>query len=211
MFEEILSRPSVNFPIAFSTYMFVFLESFFLGLLISWIYRRRGLSQDRGFQYSLWLIAPIVATLLLFIGSNLALSIGMVGSLSIIRFRTAIKDPVDLMYVFILIMVGLGSGTQNFVITALATVLFSLILFFLSGKKNQLAELDLLMLKDKDVNKIQEAMAYVKNQYPHSEVLHLNLADGSADATLHGQNFAEKMAVELKEKFSLQSIQLLKK
>ena len=211
MFEEILSRPSVNFPISFMTYIIVFGEAFILGLFISWIYKKKSISQDKAFQYSLWLIAPIVATLLLFIGSNLALSIGMVGSLSIIRFRTAIKDPADLMYLFLLIMIGLGCGTQNFAITAVATIFMATILLVLSGKRKEFAEDDVMILKDSKSDLVENAIKHVKESHSGVRLVQLSYGEKQTDATLHLKNFGEEKLMELKQKFPLQSLHLLKK
>lgn len=211
MFEEILSRPSVNFPISFTTYLLVFGEAFLLGLAISWVHKKKTLSQDKSFQYSLWLIAPIVATLLLFIGSNLALSIGMVGSLSIIRFRTAIKDPADLMYLFVLIMIGLGAGTQNFAITAFATFLLGLILYFLSAKNSNLPEKDILILKTDKSEVIDGAIKYLKEQFKEVHVAQLSYGDKQSDATIHLNQVSDQSVIDLKQKFQLLTIHLLRK
>lgn len=211
MLQEILSRPAVNFPISLNTYFLVFLEAVVLGLLISVIYKKKSLSQDKSFQYSLWLIAPIVATLLLFIGSNLALSIGMVGSLSIIRFRTAIKDPVDLMYLFILIMIGLGCGTQNYVITLLATFCLGAILYFLAGKKSSYNEQHILMVKAPQGNTVEPGLKEIKQKYPQAEVTLLNLSEKQSDATVVLPEGDESWLFELQKKFPHFGFHLLKK
>lgn len=211
MFEEILSRPAVNFPISIWTYFMVFGEALFLGLAVSWIYKRKKISYDRSFQYSLWLISPIVATLLLFIGSNLALSIGMIGSLSVIRFRTAIKDPLDLMYLFLLIMIGLGCGTQNYLITALSVVLMVLVLVLFVNNRDDHYEESVIILKDENPALLESALKDIREKYPKAVVSHLLLGSIVSDATVSHKSFDETWLFEFKKRFPLKTIQLVSK
>jgi uncharacterized membrane protein YhiD involved in acid resistance len=94
-----------------------------LGLVIVATYRtsHRGFHYERSFLLTLVMIPAIVAVVMMFIGSNLALSLGMVGALSIIRFRTVIKDSRDMVYLFFAIAVGLGCGTYNWTATIVTT------------------------------------------------------------------------------------------
>ena len=62
---------------------------------------------------SLVLFAPLITIVMLYIRGDLVLSLGLIGSLSIIRFRTAIKDTRDMVFLFWVIAVGLGAGTYN--------------------------------------------------------------------------------------------------
>ncbi|MCJ8345224.1 DUF4956 domain-containing protein [bacterium] len=115
--------------------------SILLSTIISIVYRytHRSLNYERSFLTTLVLISPIVSLVMLLIGSNLTLSLGMVGALSIIRFRTVIKDSRDMIYLFWAISNGLGCGTYNwFVITVASAVLLVaiLILHYLEFGKN---------------------------------------------------------------------------
>jgi hypothetical protein len=105
-----------------------------MGLLISQLYKHthRGLNYEHTFMAALVLLAPIVSVVMLYIRGDLVLSLGLIGSLSIVRFRTAIKDTRDMVFLFWVIAVGLGSGTYNwgvvlvssFVILLLVAVLY---------------------------------------------------------------------------------------
>lgn len=92
--------------------------------LISVLYKRthRGLNYEHSFISSLVLVAPIVSTIMFFIQGDLVLSLGLVGSLSIIRFRTPIKDTRDMIFLFWSIAVGLGAGTFNWLTVGVATL-----------------------------------------------------------------------------------------
>ena len=78
------------------------LVSFLMGLFILVIYRVtfRGVLFSKGFAFSLVLLSMVTALIIRTISSDLALSLGMVGALSIVRFRTAVKDPLDTVFMF---------------------------------------------------------------------------------------------------------------
>jgi hypothetical protein len=100
-----------------------------LGLVIAAVYRytHRGMNYESGFLSTLVLLAPIVAVVMQFIQGDLVLSLGLVGSLAIIRFRTPIKDTRDMVYLFWVIAAGLGAGTLNWTVAVLATLLLVIV------------------------------------------------------------------------------------
>ncbi len=104
-----------------------------LSFLISQIYKftHRGLSFELSFMSTLVLLAPIVTIVMLFIRGDLVLSLGLIGSLSIIRFRTPIKDTRDMVFLFWTIAVGLGSGTYNWSIVIIASIIITIVMFIL--------------------------------------------------------------------------------
>ena len=110
------------------------LVAFGLGLFILFIYRLtfRGVLFSKGFAFSLILITLVTAMVIRTISSNLALSLGMVGALSIVRFRTAVKDPVDTVFLFWAIAAGIMSGAGLYLIGAIACVLLGLLYFAVS-------------------------------------------------------------------------------
>ena len=76
--------------------------AFALAFIWATVYKRThsGVAYTRSFFLTIMLIPPIVAMIMMAIGSNIALSLGLVGSLSVIRFRTVIKDPKDMTFLF---------------------------------------------------------------------------------------------------------------
>lgn len=104
-----------------------------VAIVISQVYRltHRGVNYELTFMASLVILAPVVALVMLFIRGNLVLSLGLVGSLSIIRFRTPIKDTRDMVYLFWVIAVGLGAGTFNWAMVALASLFILIVIFIL--------------------------------------------------------------------------------
>lgn len=104
-----------------------------IGLVISQVYKRthRGLNYEVGFLTTLIILAPVVAAVMMFIQGSLVLSLGLVGSLSIIRFRTPIKDTRDMVFLFWVITVGLGCGIYNWTLVVIFTLLVFLTVIIL--------------------------------------------------------------------------------
>ena len=100
-----------------------------LSLLISYLYVRYGtsLSNRRHFAANFVLVALTTAGIITIVKSSLALSLGLVGALSIVRFRSAIKEPEELAYLFITILIGLGCGAGQRLITLLAVAALALV------------------------------------------------------------------------------------
>lgn len=113
------------------------LFSLFLAIAVAFIisqiykYTHRGLNYELAFMSTLVLLAPIVSVVMLFIRGDLVLSLGLIGSLSIIRFRTPIKDTRDMVFLFWVIAVGLGCGTYNWNVVIISTIVISITMFLL--------------------------------------------------------------------------------
>ncbi len=112
-----------------------------VSLLIAWYYVKFGnsLSNRMHFASIIPLLALITMLVISIVKSSLALSLGLVGALSIVRFRTAIKDPEELIFLFFAIAVGLGFGADQRIPTLVASgIILGLLLiraFFFSKRK----------------------------------------------------------------------------
>lgn len=108
--------------------------STFLCIIIAVVYRFciRGASYSQSFQQTIILMGIIVSVIMLIIGSNIARAFSLVGALSIIRFRTAIKDPMDVGYLFFSMAVGMACGTQFYGIAIVTTFFISAVILFLT-------------------------------------------------------------------------------
>jgi len=113
--------------------LFSILLAAIMGMAISRIYKwtHRGLNYEHTFMATLVLLAPIISVVMLYIRGDLVLSLGLIGSLSIIRFRTPIKDTRDMVFLFWVIAVGLGAGTYNWAIVAITTPIIAIIVALL--------------------------------------------------------------------------------
>lgn len=111
-----------------------------LGVLIylSYYLSHRGTIYSKKFNLSLVVLTVLTGTVMTVIGNNLALSLGMVGALSIVRFRTAIKDARDTMYIFWAIIVGICCGVSDFLVAGIGSgIVFALLLIFGSIKNDK--------------------------------------------------------------------------
>ena len=104
-----------------------------LALYIFFIYRvlTRKTFYSKTFNISLAALALITAGIILTIQSSIVVSVGMVGALSIVRFRTAIKDPMDLVFLFWSISVGIICGARLYVIAVILSVFVTIVIFVL--------------------------------------------------------------------------------
>jgi len=102
-----------------------------LGLFIYYVYKKTfsGVMYSQSFNVTIVMICVITAIVMMLIGNNLALSLGLVGSLSIIRFRTAIKEPRDIGFIFWAIAMGLAAGTSEFIIAIIGSIVIASLLF----------------------------------------------------------------------------------
>ena len=114
----------------FIRFVFSLLLAITLGLVIAGVYRytHKGMNYEKSFLSTLVTLGPIVTLVMFFIQGDLVLSLGLVGSLSIIRFRTPIKDTKDMVFLFWTIAMGLGAGTGNWTIAMLATGILSVLM-----------------------------------------------------------------------------------
>ena len=105
-----------------------------IGLYIFLIYKlvNKNSFYNRNFNISLIALTVITAAIILTIQSNIVVSLGMVGALSIVRFRTAIKDPMDLVFLFWSISVGIICGAGFAMIAVIASVVLTIIIVCLS-------------------------------------------------------------------------------
>lgn len=99
------------------------------GIIISIIYRLtyRGLSYSTTFVNSLILLTMITSVVIMVIGNNLAAAFGLVGAMSIIRFRTAVKDTQDIMFIFFSLAIGLACGVDFTSVAILGTIIIGVV------------------------------------------------------------------------------------
>lgn len=113
--------------------------SFLIGLFIFFVYKKtfQGVLYQRSFNVSLIAITMVITLIIMTISGNLILSLGMVGALSIVRFRTPIKDPVDLVFIFWAITVGIANGVGYFNISLIGSVLLTTVLLIMSRQQEE--------------------------------------------------------------------------
>jgi uncharacterized membrane protein YhiD involved in acid resistance len=98
--------------------------SFVLSLAIGWVYKitHRGVAYSQSYVQTLVLMAMVVGVVMLVIGSNIARAFTLVGALSIVRFRNAIKETRDVGYIFFAMAIGMACGTRFYLLAVVATI-----------------------------------------------------------------------------------------
>ena len=136
-FTEILQQNSINLASTSNITAIEILSALFFSLLcsviIAWTYKStfQGVLYQHSYLVSLVLASVITSSVIMVISGNLILSLGMVGALSIVRFRSAIKDPLDIVFMFWAITVGIANGIGMIKLSIIATLLISLVCFIL--------------------------------------------------------------------------------
>ena len=104
------------------------------GLVISYIYRwtYTGTSYSISYVHSLVAFSMITTIVIMVIGNSLARAFGLVGSMAIIRFRMAVKDTQDIVFIFFSLAVGMAAGVGLYMIAITGTVVISIVILFLS-------------------------------------------------------------------------------
>lgn len=105
-------------------------------IFISYFISHRGTIYSKKFNASLVILTVLTGTVMTVIGNNIALSLGMVGALSIVRFRTAIKDSRDTVYIFWSIIVGICCGVGDFLVASIGSAVVFIVILLLGCIKS---------------------------------------------------------------------------
>jgi uncharacterized membrane protein YhiD involved in acid resistance len=178
-----------------------------LGVIVALVYRHthKGLSYSQSFTQTVLFVTVIVAIVMMVIGSSLARAFALVGALSIIRFRTVVKDTKDTAFVFAGLAIGMAAGTSNYFLAVVATAFvcaIALTLYASNFGALYKSEFILRFSFDQD----QDSAAYLEIIQSHakrSNLLHIEPSgDGRTlrltyDITLDKDSTAEKLTKAL--------------
>lgn len=147
------------------------LGAFLIGLFIYLIYKKTyaGVMYSRAFNISLVALTMLTTFVILAVTSNVVLSLGMVGALSIVRFRTAIKDPMDLVFLFWSIGSGIILGAGMIPLAFLGSILIGFILIFFMQKNA--ADLPyIVVINCVNENAESKAIELIKSEFPKNRL-----------------------------------------
>ena len=138
------------------------------GLLLYWLYRKTyaGVIYSRSFATSIVGMTVLTCAIIVTIQSNVVLSLGMVGALSIVRYRTAIKDPMDLLYLFWAVASGIAIGAGMFYIMIFVMLIMTILLLVMKNRKGPRDQMYILVVHynaEEDVDAVCRALG--KNPY----------------------------------------------
>lgn len=143
----------------------VLLETFIVALYIFLVYRfiTRSSFYNKGYAVSMAIISVVTAGIILAMQSNLVISLGMVGALSIVRFRTAIKEPMDLLFLFWSIGTGIVCGAGLFKLAVILAIFVTVGIVILNMIP-AISAPELLVLKVDGADAEKQAMSIIKQK-----------------------------------------------
>jgi len=176
--EEIASFSILDMVIALAL-------AFAMGLFINFIYRKtfRGVMFSKTFGVALMALTMITTLVILAVTSNVVLSLGMVGALSIVRFRTAIKEPLDIAFLFWSIAVGIVLGAGLIPLAVFGSIVIGGMLLLFAKRRGADAPY-LLVLRCRNEAAEQAAAAALAGQVKRSAVKSKTVTDAGIELTL---------------------------
>ena len=183
LLKESMQQMGMIEALSLKTVCFAMLVAFACAIIIYIVYRYfyKGVSYSENFGVLLIMMTMVTSFIIICISSNLVLSLGMVGALSIVRFRAAVKEPLDVGFLFLAIAAGLTAGARLYLIAILGTILVSMVFivcYFVIGAQQSY----LLVVRYNDEAKaaVEDALASVKKKFKskikHNEVTELTYA-----------------------------------
>jgi ABC-type spermidine/putrescine transport system permease subunit II len=167
MFEDLLNFSYLNEAASFSIpdIAVALVISFVLGLFIFTVYKKtfNGVMYSSSFAISLIAMGLITTLIILAVSTNLITSLGMVGALSIVRFRTVIKEPLDLVYLFWTITMGIIVGVGLIALAIIGSAVIGAILFFFVNHKSSDTPY-VLVINCADESSETESLSVIKNK-----------------------------------------------
>ncbi|NLU84680.1 DUF4956 domain-containing protein [Rhodococcus sp. HNM0569] len=107
--------------------------SFVLSAIIGWVYRytHKNVSYSQSYVQTLVMVGMIVSIIMLVVGSNIARAFALVGALSVVRFRNAVKETRDVGFIFFVMAIGMTTGTRFYLLAIVATAVICLVLLLM--------------------------------------------------------------------------------
>ncbi len=184
---ENLLNLTTDAPLSLSSLAINMLLGIVLGSLVAWFYKVYGKSFSNRSKLAaiLPVLVLIVALIISIVKSSLALSLGLVGALSIVRFRTAIKEPEELIYLFLAIAIGLGLGADQSLATILGTliILGYLLLRALTKPRQERSNLFLNVATDDQEDGFQRINEQLEQHVEMAELRRLDHNQSGLQAT----------------------------
>ena len=151
--------------------------SFIIGIFIFFIYKKtfQGVLYTQAFNVSLVMVGLVTTLIIMTISTNIVLSLGMVGALSIVRFRTAIKDSMDIVFMFWAISIGIANGAGYFKISIVGTIFIAVVLIILTRYRDSTSPYLLIInYKESSENSLKEYLSTIKSYKVKSKTITSN-------------------------------------
>jgi len=183
IFPDLSSSPVSE--VSVGTLAFNLLWVFVFSTLILITYRKsyQTTVYNRSFAISLPIVSMVTSVIIITVSSNIILSLGMVGALSIVRFRTAIKNPFDTVFMFWAVGLGITVGAGFLLIAAASTIIISLVIFALIAFEMLVSSYFLIIRAD-SYNNEELILEQVKELFGKYTLRNKTIKDGKLDLTI---------------------------
>ncbi|MFT6068429.1 MAG: putative membrane protein YhiD involved in acid resistance [Bacteriovoracaceae bacterium] len=176
----------------------------------------KGVTYNQAFSHTMYMMAVTVSVIMMIIGSNVARAFSLVGALSIIRFRTAVKDTKDTGYIFASIAIGMSTGTGMYMVAVMFTILFIVLMLLLNyfrvGEK--IISDKLLKIELADTNSREELNSFLLKNVESYSLIHSEMIGEGSDTLLTyivttKEDFNDEIILKgLKENFKVKNTSL---
>ncbi len=203
-----------NIQIDLENFVFNLFVAIILCFLIQLAYNKtsRSLSNSENFSRNFIVLGLTTTIIITIVKSSLALSLGLVGALSIVRFRAAIKEPEELVFLFLIIAVGLGCGAGQINITVVGTLIAIIIIFIMYFSKRNRQEISidkfnvsLISNKKLDKDNLKKIIDLVSNYSLQNEFISISQDSDGTTINLLSKfkniNNINELDKKLKKKF----------
>jgi hypothetical protein len=214
-FSELLDSSLVNLQQGASIGLLEILISISITLLCSSIivftYKNtyQGVLYQKSFAITIVMASIVTTSVIMVISGNLVLSLGMVGALSIVRFRAAIKDPLDIMYIFWAITIGIANGVAYIKVSLTTTIIISIVMFLMSKRTfTEKPSVYLLIVKHNGKNK-KDIANIVKLNFKKSQIKSQSIKGDNYESIFEVRGGDSEQAIKLLERIDGIEISLI--
>lgn len=168
--------------------------SFLIGMFIFFIYKKtyQGVLYQKSFNISLVLASAVTSMIIMTISGNLILSLGMVGALSIVRFRTPVKDSMDLIFLFWAISVGIANGVGYFNIAMVGSIMIAIFMLLLTRTGNNISDTFLLVIQITDATEEERILKKINEETDRVSIKSKTVSDSGIEITLEAKLVGEQ-------------------
>tara|TARA_B100000963_G_C22504422_1_gene615353 strand:- start:309 stop:1004 length:696 start_codon:yes stop_codon:yes gene_type:complete len=213
--ESLNNASSTSLSVSFLDAITILFASTLAGFIIRFIFFKYGesMSSKRGFGNTILLVTISVASLITVVKSSLALSLGLVGALSVVRFRTAIKEPYNLAFLLLSICIGISLGASQFKFALIVTIIGSFVPIILKKYRDKLEvnssalDIDTITIqlnKGSNLNDIYEILEKYTNYFSIKSIA--EDSQGNLDLIIRlnviSRKSLENIRIQIRDKFA---------
>lgn len=191
-----------------------------LGVIIALIYKyvHKGISYSQSYVYSIVIVTMVVALAMMVIGNDITRAFALLGTFTIIRYRTAVKDPKDTAFIFIALVVGLAVGSSNYSIAIVGTLVIGITAIILDRINfGAITKLEQVLYLTVDVKKLDQnnLEEYMHKAFRSSKLLNVNyINDGNKmtytyNVELYKSHKSEEIVKKLSGAKGIDSVEIL--